>query len=206
VHPEALAAFAKVNSGGDMSGLDAGNHGFLYLVYRVTHDLGLHWSPRAWSTLGIVWTLLLLGTTATATFLADEASVVLRGALLLMAFVLSYLHVWEHHYSGMVLAGLVVVAELYRRDGGWSRRVRWAAAFLVLLAAPTPFALLDPHPDPAVWDPSTHWPAGTAYLLPLCKVLPLWGLYALGMSALLERLRVAQAFEALGLGPSKRVV
>jgi hypothetical protein len=184
LHPGALEAFLDVNTGGKMDGLDAGNHGLLCVLFRLTRSAGVHWTPPSWTKVAATWQALLLGATALAVLGARRADPLLGGGALVIAFVLSYVHVWEHHYSGTILASLAVLAVLVR-DRGWTRRAWVVAASIVLLALPTPFALLDRHPDPSVWDPSTAWGA-LVFLPPLCKVLPAATVLALALRSIAE--------------------
>jgi hypothetical protein len=181
--PGPWEAFLAINSGGKMDGLDAGNHGLLYVVFRAGKLAGISWTPTSWTVVTLVWQLGLLAGVGAAVLFARRCTPVLGGALLLIAFVLSYVHVWEHHYSGTILAALVIVLSLARADGGWSPRVKAGAVAIALLAAPTPFVFLDPHPDPAVWDPSTAWGLW-AFVPPLCKAVPAVFILSLGVRAI----------------------
>ncbi len=185
LHPAAWEAFLRVNGGGKMDGLDAGNHGLLYVAYRLTKAAGVTWSGRSWSTVAVVWQIVALSAVGVLVLAARGRSVVFGAATLIAGFVLSYVHVWEHHYSATILAGLAILVELARADGRGSRRVYAVGVALVLLALPTPFVLLDPHPDPAVWDPSPAWGA-LAILPPLCKVLPTVVVIAVALHALVR--------------------
>ncbi|HEY2517139.1 MAG TPA: glycosyltransferase 87 family protein [Polyangiaceae bacterium] len=180
--PGALEAFASVNTGGKMDGLDAGNHGLLYVFHRTTTMAGVSWTPTSWTIVTTVWQLGLLAAVGLVVLLARRCSAVVGGALLVVAFVLSYVHVWEHHYSATILAALAILVSLERCDGGWSPRVRALAVAVALLTLPTPFVLLDPHPDPAVWDPSLGWGLW-ALLPPLCKALPALLVLGVGIRA-----------------------
>lgn len=170
LHPTELEAFMDINTGGKMDGLDAGNHGLLYIVHRATRS-AIAWRPPPWTKLVAVWQLGILALTAGAVFFAKKCDALFGGAILVIAFVLSYVHVWEHHYSATILAALAILMTFLRDDGRWSPRVKAVAASTVLLALPTPFVLLDPHPDASVWDPAVAWGV-LAFLPPLCKVLP----------------------------------
>jgi hypothetical protein len=183
-HTGALEAFGDVNTGGKMDGMDAGNHGLLYVVFRATRDLGVHWTPPSWTKVCAAWQAALLGAIALAVLTARRPRVLLGGAALVIGFVLSYVHVWEHHYSATILAGVVALAALVD-EHGWTPRARVVACALVALALPTPFALLDPHPDPGVWDPSTAW-GGLAFVPPLCKALPAAAVLAAALKGLAE--------------------
>lgn len=55
---------------------------------------------------------------------------------------------------------------------------------LLLLALPTPFALLDVTKDASLWDPSLHWPRYAFYVLILPKVLPTMALFLFAVAEL----------------------
>jgi hypothetical protein len=57
---------------------------------------------------------------------------------------------------------------------------------LVVLALPTPWALVDRARDPAVFDPSASWPASTRALLVLAKALPTLLLHVAGLIPLVR--------------------
>jgi hypothetical protein len=181
-HAGVLVAFLDINTGGKMDGLDAGNHGLLYIVHRLTRD-AVHWTPPSWTKVVAAWQILLLAAIGLAVLCARRCSALHGGAILVIAFVLSYVHVWEHHYSATLLAALVVLGTFVEEDGGWSRRARIVAVAIAVLAAPTPFIFIDPHPEPSLWDPSTRWGA-LAFLPPLAKVVPTSVVLVLALRAL----------------------
>lgn len=183
-HAGALEAFLDVNTGGKMDGMDSGNHGVLYLVFRATRELGVHWTPPSWTKVAGAWQAVVLGATGLAVLFARRARPLVGAAALVIGFVLSYVHVWEHHYSATILASVVVLA-CFVEERGWTARAWVVAAAIVLLALPTPFVLLDPHPEPRVWDPSIGWGA-LAFVPPLCKVLPAAAVFAVAVRAVVE--------------------
>jgi hypothetical protein len=85
---------------------------------------------------------------------------------MLLAHFLTYHHVWEHHYSGVLVLVLLGLGRVGPTP--------WLSIPAVLLALPTPFVLLDTSLDPAVADPSTSWSWWGRALLPACKVVPTW--------------------------------
>lgn len=164
---------------GVAGGTHGGNYGFAYLLYLLMRAAGL--SPN-WPAFTGAFHLLALAVTAVAVFLSRERRLLVGACAMVLAHFMGYAQVWEHHYSGVVILGILLLSE--GRNGGWLVPV--TAGSLVLLALPTPFALFDLSKDPSVWDPSAGWPlyASLAVLLP--KALPLAALYAVSMAALLR--------------------
>jgi hypothetical protein len=127
----------------------------------------------------------VLGTTAILAFASRHRErTILGGAALLLAHFLSYAHVWEHHYSGLIPVALLVLLALAREPEASRGSITVVLVALALLALPTTFALQDQARDPAVWDPADRWPPWGSYLPPLCKTLPLLAVFAVSMAAL----------------------
>lgn len=187
LHPADLQAFLT-NFAAQGGGLDSGNYGLTYLLYRIAHDLPIPWMVDGWPLLQLGWRMFLLGVTALMALFSPGRRVIAGAGALLLAHFLSYLHVWEHHMSGVLVVGLLLLWEITENSAvPWRRpwRILLVAA-LLLLALPTPFALLDQAKDPAVLDPGTGWPAWARYALLLPKVLPTIVLYGVSMRLLLE--------------------
>src|SRR5581483_7244496 len=128
----------------------------------------------SWRVLASTWQLVVLGTTAVLALTSRHRErVLLGGAALLLAHFLSYAHVWEHHYSGVIPVALLVLLALVRDPQGGRASIAIVLLSLLLLALPTTFALQDRIRDPAVWNPAGGWPPWGSYLPPLCKTLPL---------------------------------
>jgi hypothetical protein len=184
-HPELLRQFYELNFLQGMDGFDTGNHGFLYLLFLTTRDLGRRWTPESWRVLASTWQLAVLGTTALLAFASRHRQrVLLGGAALLLAHFLSYAHVWEHHYSGVIPVALLVLLALVRDPEGSRGPVAVVLVSLVVLALPTTFGLQDRIRDPAVWNPADRWPRWGSYLPPLCKTLPLLAVFGVAIAAL----------------------
>jgi hypothetical protein len=187
LHGDWWRDFAAANlSAGQMSGLDAGNHGLLFVVFQAARDLGLNWTPQRWKI--TCWTaqILFLGAASLAALMSRPPSPIVSGAALYLGHTLSYFQIWEHHLSGAVVVG---VALLWGLEGSDARR--WerltATAAVVCLALPTPFRLFDHALDVHLWDPSGTWPHYAHYLLPLCKAGPALALYGVSLSTLFRR-------------------
>jgi hypothetical protein len=193
MHPGTWAAFTAANFGGvTLLGMDAGNHGFAYVIYLAGRDLSGPWSAESWASTWRVMQLVALAATSLVVLRSRSTSAVLGGAALVMAYQLTYTHVWEHHMSGTLAlaSAAVITASTPHGDAParWSARETIAAVvMLVLLAAPTPFVWLDVALDPRVFDPSYAWEPWMRYMLPLSKALPLLVLYALIVKTLVRR-------------------
>jgi hypothetical protein len=184
-HPELLRQFYELNFLQGMDGFDTGNHGFLFLVFMATRDLGRRWTPQSWRVLASTWQLALLGTTSLLAFASRHRQrALLGGAALLLAHFLSYAHVWEHHYSGVIPVALLVLLALAREPEGDRGPIAIVLASLLVLALPTTFALQDRIRDPNVWNPADRWPHWQSYLPPLCKTVPLLAVFAVAIAAL----------------------
>jgi hypothetical protein len=178
--PGELAAFAASNLGSPRGGLDAGNFSPAYVLYLLAKAAGLVGDDGAFLAGAGTAHLLVLSSTMIVVLLSRERRLWFGAATLMLAHFAGYVHVWEHHASAVLFIGLIVW--LKRRDlasppgRAWSAAV---AACLVLLASPTPFALLDGDFQPAQWDPSVGWSLAAKLLLASSKAVPVAGLWAL---------------------------
>lgn len=134
-----------------------------------------------------------------ALFSRQQNSLAQFGLLLLAHFV-AYHHVWEHHYSAVILIGVYMLT--LPQGSRYTKALILTA--LVLLALPTPFALIDVEKSPKVWDPTLGWALWKKYAILLPKVIPLLMLYGvalwynlkdgpLSLSELWRQIRQAQA-------------
>lgn len=186
LHPDWLQEFLAGNfdATSTASGLNAGNVGLPYLVFRTAAECGVRWTVESWHSFVQVWRVLILGGAVGLVLLARRKDLILSGSLLLLAHFASFPHVWEHHMSGVGVIALLVL--LHLTEAGRSEpREPWtivaAVTALVLLLLPTPFVLLDRGVDPNLWDPSPLWSAGGRLLMPSVKALPV--LILLGLAA-----------------------
>ena len=90
-------------------------------------------------------------------------------AVLLLAFLVSYFHAWEHHYSAAILAGTALLVP--GRGAIPEERRPVVLLLLAWLALPTLYAFT---PE--------QWSAGTWIAMSLWKGLPLAGLVALALT------------------------
>jgi hypothetical protein len=169
--PAAADAFWGKNFVGEPRGLDAGNHGLLFVVYLVGQAIGGEWNLPLWGAFSIVWRAVVLMVAAIVVLTAARPQLPTAAATLLLAHFVSYFQVWEHHMSGAIVAGVLLCIGLHGSGDRWQARAALTA--VALLALPTPFFLL-PH-DPAAWNLAQRLAP------PLAKAVPLVLLFALGM-------------------------
>ncbi len=176
-HPAAWTAFYRENfsAASALSGLDAGNFGLLYAFFRGAAETGYRWTIAGWAMFSAVWRIALLGSTALLVLLVRRRDLILAGCLLILAHFLSYPHVWEHHYSGVILVLLLGLGRVVQlsRSGGGRALARLLAGAVVLLALPTPFLALNGGQVSMTPDPLAGWSAGARLALPLSKAAPL---------------------------------
>jgi len=179
-HPEAWRHFSEANLEVGFRDYDSGNHGFTYLIYVLARALGVDGSEEAWANFNLVWRLLALGGVSLVVLAAQRAPVVVGGAAMLFGHFLTYPHVWEHHASGILVAGALLVVGLVSEEDGRLPRVLLPLALLAMtiLALPTPFALLGPRPG--------LWSLGERVVLPLSKAVPTALLLGVAVAALLR--------------------
>lgn len=201
-HPEDWRRFAGANFGGAATaGMHSGNHGTLYVLHLLGDAVLGRWPAAGFARFAALWQMLALGGTA-ALVLWARPRALLGGAALMFAHVASYKEVWEHHYSGVVVAALALLAcEL---AAGHRRRAQLVAACVVALALPTPFVLID-HTPPEVVDPSRGWALWARVLLPACKALPTLVLWALALRSIAAQRGGAQAENAAATARSAAV-
>jgi hypothetical protein len=165
--------FWSKNLLGEPVGLDAGNHGLLYVAYLLGKMVWGGWHLPTWGAVTILWRAGVLGATTTIVLRARDARIETASALLLISHFISYFQVWEHHMSGAIVAGVLLCSGLER--SGRTRLVPMVLIGTAALALPTPFAVLGS-------DPSS-WTLLERLALPLSKAIPLVLLYAVGAGA-----------------------
>jgi hypothetical protein len=169
-----LRAFRALNLGvpaGVAGGLHSGNYGFAYLLYLLMEGVGL--TPY-WPAFTGLFHVAVVAATAAMVFLSRERRLVVGACAMVLAHFVGYAQVWEHHYSGVIVLGILLLSQ--RRREEWLPPLTVAA--LVLMALPTPFALFDQAEDPTVWDPSADWSLGASVAVVLPKAVSLIVLYA----------------------------
>jgi hypothetical protein len=182
-HPNEFRAFYDANFV-TPGGLDSGNYGLTYLVYLVVRDLRPTIALRNWDTALMVWRVSLLGLTALLVLFSRGDRVVVGSVAMILAHFVSYMHVWEHHMSGIVIMGLMMLQAISSERSPSRPLVCLIAACVIVLALPTPFALLDRLKDPRVWDPFTKLAWQVRYWVVLPKALPTGLLYLICVTIL----------------------
>jgi hypothetical protein len=184
-NPNDFEAFVSANFRPSMLGLHAGNYGLPYVLCLLARDLELTSLVANWENVyaGARW--LLLALTATFVLLSGAKRPVLGSCTLLLSHFVSYLHVWEHHLSAIILiaAVLMVNHEARRRD------TVLIALSMLALALPTPFTLFDVRKNPADFNPADTWPWFASYVVALPKVVPTVALFLLSLRALMRDYR-----------------
>ncbi len=185
-HPLDWTAFYQANFSRPLGGMDAGNHGLVYLIALTISYLEIRWWLEIFYPFASAFHWGMIGLTAFLVLFSRHPSVVLGAATLILAHFVSYIHVWEHHMSGVILMGLLVLWDVLCRSHPSKILIVGCVLALLMLALPTPYAWFDTAQDVQVWDPSPDWPLYARYLNPLCKVIPTVLLYGIGIGLLLK--------------------
>ncbi|MBK8481815.1 MAG: DUF2029 domain-containing protein [Proteobacteria bacterium] len=201
-HPQRLRTFWELNFSQPVGGMDGGNVGLVYAAYLALERLWPAWHAAHWSSFLGLWRIGVLGASALVVLLARGRDLSVGVALLLLGHFVSYAHVWEHHTSGVLVLGVLLLLAEAPGAAPQPRRPRWdtavVVAALVLLALPTPFALFDLEKDPRVVDPSAAWPLAARYLVVLSKALPTAALFVVALSRQLKGGKAAAPATAAG--------
>lgn len=208
--PEDWRCFYGANFGRPVGGADAGNFGLSYWLFILGRHVAPTWTDEHWPMVASRWRHVALVATAALVLLARRPRLVVAAVALLLAHFVSYAHVWEHHMSGVVVLGLLLLREHWpaphaaatlgpdrTADIPTQHAVVPLAAIVPLLAVlalaiPTPFVFLDVVKDPSVVDPSRTWSAGARLLLAGSKALPTLALYVVAVATLCRRERTAE--------------
>lgn len=163
-----------------------GNFGFQYAVFLTIQLFGVPWSGALWSEMVIVGLVLLFGFAVFVVLCCRRQSFQAEVGVLLLAQALASYQVWEHHMTGVMIAGgMVLAAILAGPDAGQGSGVKprvptsaWIVAVsLVLIALPTPYALFDPNPK--------FWTAAEKMAIQWAKPTPTLIMYTCGLAWLL---------------------
>jgi hypothetical protein len=155
-----------------LGSMGAGNFGLMALVADAGSRLGIEWTSASWLRANLASRALFFGTAGLIVGFARRRSLSAEAGLLLLAHFLSYNHVWEHHMSAAIVASALVLRGV-QSAGDVGRAWSWTlAALLVLLAVPTPLALIGL--DPASWS------RADLLLLQSSKALPTLALFVTG--------------------------
>ena len=189
MHSNDWAYFVDKNFSRDMGGLHAGNHGMIYFMIHIINALapGIGRDQVA-GYLSHVHPVLV-GITMLTAFFSRHPSLSLAALTVMLAHFTGYAHVWEHHSSGIILIGVVVLMGMRGQGtGGFNTTGRIIFyACLIMLALPTPLFLFDTVYNPHVHDASVNWPLYQKLLATGAKAVPDTVMYALCMAELCSR-------------------
>jgi hypothetical protein len=119
-YPRQWEHFARVNFRPE-GGFHAGNYGFLQLLHLAQQDIGAQLSYDAWLGWTRAFRLALLAATAGLVLLSRQASPLIGASALLLAHFVTYQHVWEHHFSGILAIGAVLLlSQAAGRKAEWT--------------------------------------------------------------------------------------
>lgn len=172
-HPDWWRAFADANFDSHPLIWHSGFFGFTYVLFQLVQMAHVTWTVESWTWTWHLLQVLLLGAAAALSLTSRERNPLVGGAALYLAQSLSYLDVWEHHMSGVLVVGIGVLWGMKGSSGrlsGLAVIVLWGA--LICLALPTPYPFFDRAADPNVWDPSPSWPPWAKLVVPLTKAGP----------------------------------
>jgi glycosyl transferase family 87 len=163
-----------------IGGIGSGNFGFVYLVYLILTDAHSATLAKEWVGLAADWRLLVLAVTAAVVFFSRDDRVGVGAGAMILAHFLSYADVWEHHMSGALVVGMLILWSITEDApaAGWSTSSTVMAICLVLLALPTPYVFFDRARDPAIFEPGLQWSPFVRDTLVISKVAPTATLYA----------------------------
>ena len=138
-----------------------GNYSLLFLYVMIAKALGSMPGPDSFERLATILRIALLGGTAALVLVRWNRSIEMKASSLFLAHFVSYGQVWEHHLSAVVVIGCLMLVHLLAAESTSLESSGWRTVTLVsliVLVVPTPWPLLDPAKDPAVFDPSQQWP------------------------------------------------
>ncbi len=181
------SAFALVDP---FDGPHPGTFSLLQTLFLVWLAFTRTWLPVTLPLLPLFAMVAILAWTAWQVLRWERDDVVLPTALLLVAFFLGFLHVWEHHYSAVLLAGVFILGRLADSPASPPQVVPMMLCTLALIAAPTPYVLFPAHPS--------RWSIGAWLLMSLSKAAPATVLYVTGLRALRVSVPVAEPSLARG--------
>lgn len=166
----------------------AGNQGFAALLATCILRTGGLWIQNVaqflWN-LGVLnealqtplmlWTVLVFGSAVFLTIRSSRAYAMELMILWLLAYFLTYKHVWEHQYV-MLLPVFVLIYWMFAGRGNAPvvpKALFWCTYWIIAL--PTPFGLIDSGPGPI--DPEFSWNAAQSLAFHSGKPLAVLALY-----------------------------
>lgn len=196
--PDDMNIFINLNFSHPIGGLDVGNFSMPYFIYLFAKDHQFMWILNGWNQFLSIWRIVILGLTALLVVLTKNRKVGILSSSLLLAHFISYIHVWEHHMSGVIVIGTLLLFEIFNEtiDKRNSLIIILILFALVLLAIPTPFTIFDTVKDTIVWDASINWSPYQRYFLILSKIGPVFLLYIISILIMIKS----------GLGSIRKIV
>ena len=179
--------FAEMALADSIGGPHPGAFSLLQAGFVLISAINGLWIPRSLPVLPGVVLVAALAVMVVMVLRARQEDVVVGSSLLVVAFFAAFLHVWEHHYSAVLLAGVFLLLAIAGHPNTRSERSVWVlVAALAVLAAPSPFVLMPR--DPAAWTVA-GW-----VLLSLSKAVPTIVVLAIGVNYLRgQRVHAAQS-------------
>jgi hypothetical protein len=146
-----------------MGGPHPGAESLSQAIYVIVLALSGIWIPTVIPWLPAAVVSVSAALTAWHVF-SGRASVMLGCCAMLLAFFVAYQHVWEHHYSAVLLICVVALVEMSRSAARDDTSRRALAVAAILLALPSPFVLAG--------HAFQSWTAVTWLLMSVSKGLP----------------------------------
>ena len=194
-NPASWQTFHRANFSSPVGGMDAGNYGVVFLIHQIAFAIPIEWITRDWLGFASSFRTLALVLTSALVCLSRCDRVLIPVSVMILAHFVGYIHVWEHHMSGVVVAGLALLLALVLPTSSkgppkLAHPHPAVLAFVVMavlaLALPTPFALFDQAKDPTIEDPSVDWPLWQRLTLVASKAIPTLVLYGIGLGTLVS--------------------
>ena len=185
--PPAWDSFVQMNFSDRLGGMTTGNYGLFYIVHEVGLSLEGPRFAEGWISRASDVHKVVLVLSAMFVVLA-RGSVVAGVCVMVFAHFVGFVHVWEHHMSGLLAVGLLLLLAVLRRQeqmrpSKWMLRLLIAS--LVALALPTPFVFLDVGHESSLFD---------RVFLASSKAVPTLVLYGLSLTLLFQERRSGSLF------------
>jgi hypothetical protein len=183
-HEGSLNTFVRLNFTQPTGGLHTGNFSLAYVFLLLGKSLGLASAKAGWTKEILSVHSLVLAGTGALVFFSKARNISIMAASMLLGHFLSYVHVWEHHYSAVVITGLMLWSGGLRENNA---SIKTYAPFCLLgLIAPSLFYWLDLAKDPTIWSPDASWSYFARISLAAPKVISTVVLYGLGVQVLVK--------------------
>ncbi|MEI6667774.1 MAG: glycosyltransferase family 87 protein [Acidobacteriota bacterium] len=164
----------------------AGNFGFQYALFLTIQLFGVPWSGVLWSAMILAGLVVFVGAALLVVLRCRRQSYQAEVSVLLLAQALASYQIWEHHMTGVMLAGAMLLAAMLASPAGGANeaadgshsRLTWVVVIaLILIALPTPYVLFDPNPK--------LWTSAQRMAIQWAKPIPTLILYVCGLVWLL---------------------